>query len=502
MLTNKPKQLVSNTFFNILNLGVNILTAFFLTPFVIHSLGDRMYGVWTLVGTFIGYYGFLDLGVSSAVSRYLTKSIGEKQPENINVVASTALILFTGISLIGLIVTFIGVILCPLFVANKSDIVTFQIIFSLLGVSVSISFTSRVFGGVLFAYLRSDLCFIVQIITCLLRVALTYQVLLLGYKLIAIASVTFFISLLDNALVILISLKLFPHITYFGRYFNKETVKSLLSYGSYTIISQLADILRFNVDNLVITIYLGVACVTPYSIAFQIIRYFTFIVGAVSSAMKPVFSIYDGANDYESIREKYIFGMKLTSTFALFLGINMILYGNPFIVRWVGKEYENSYIVLVILAIVFTYELMQSQGIGVMYSLSKHKYLAYLNIGEGIGNLVLSIILAKKFGIYGVALGTAIPMFIAKTFFQPLYVCKIIQLPVLHYIKPLVISLSVSILICLGYYMLIKPYIIPDYLRLLMIGGGISIIFFPLAYVTIFNDTEKEYLRKGLMFIR
>ncbi|MGH9601249.1 MAG: hypothetical protein ACRD24_02570 [Terriglobales bacterium] len=33
------------------------VAAFFLTPFVIRSLGDHSYGLWLLVAGFIGYYG-------------------------------------------------------------------------------------------------------------------------------------------------------------------------------------------------------------------------------------------------------------------------------------------------------------------------------------------------------------------------------------------------------------------------------------------------------------
>ena len=41
---------------------------------------------------------------------------------------------------------------------------------------------------------------------------------------------------------------------------------------------------------------------------------------------------------------------------------------------------------------------------------AKHKFYAITSVIEGICNVVLSIILLKKYGIVGVALGTAIPM--------------------------------------------------------------------------------------------
>jgi O-antigen/teichoic acid export membrane protein len=38
---------------------------------MVHNLGDRMYGLWALAGAFIGCYGLLDLGLSSAVQRHI-----------------------------------------------------------------------------------------------------------------------------------------------------------------------------------------------------------------------------------------------------------------------------------------------------------------------------------------------------------------------------------------------------------------------------------------------
>ena len=53
-------------------------------PFLVHGLGDRMYGYWALVGAVLGYYGILDLGISPAVSFQLAKAIGEGDSESPN----------------------------------------------------------------------------------------------------------------------------------------------------------------------------------------------------------------------------------------------------------------------------------------------------------------------------------------------------------------------------------------------------------------------------------
>lgn len=56
-------ELVKNIGSNWIAFATSILTAFFLSPFIVHHLGDIAYGVWTLVISLISLLGLLDLGM-------------------------------------------------------------------------------------------------------------------------------------------------------------------------------------------------------------------------------------------------------------------------------------------------------------------------------------------------------------------------------------------------------------------------------------------------------
>jgi len=68
-----------------------------------------------------------------------------------------------------------------------------------------------------------------------------------------------------------------------------------------------------------------------------------------------------------------------------------------------------------------------------MFGVSRHRFLAWVTLAEGIANLGLSLYWARRYGMAGVALGTLVPMFIAKLFIQPIYVCKHLQIPLATY---------------------------------------------------------------------
>ena len=77
-------------------------------PFVINSLGDRMYGFWTLIGTFLGYYGLIDFGLSSAVNRYISEAVGAQDSKKCNNIFNTALVLFSILGVIALALSLWG----------------------------------------------------------------------------------------------------------------------------------------------------------------------------------------------------------------------------------------------------------------------------------------------------------------------------------------------------------------------------------------------------------
>ena len=71
----------------------NIIVSFFMMPFLVHSLGNRWYGFWALAGSILGYYGLLDLGLSSAVTRFVSQAFGQKRHDEINILVNSAIVM-------------------------------------------------------------------------------------------------------------------------------------------------------------------------------------------------------------------------------------------------------------------------------------------------------------------------------------------------------------------------------------------------------------------------
>ncbi|NLF29887.1 MAG: hypothetical protein GX591_03255, partial [Planctomycetes bacterium] len=98
-------SLVVNALSSWAGFAVLVVTGFLLTPFVIKHLGKNGYGVWSVVGSIIGYYGLLDLGVASAVRRYVARYAARDDHDALNETIATAMMLFMGAGVLILMVS-------------------------------------------------------------------------------------------------------------------------------------------------------------------------------------------------------------------------------------------------------------------------------------------------------------------------------------------------------------------------------------------------------------
>ena len=67
------KKIVKNTIANTLLKISQYIIGFLMFPFIIRHVGIEDYGLYLLVGAFVGYFGLLDFGVGSALVKYVAQ---------------------------------------------------------------------------------------------------------------------------------------------------------------------------------------------------------------------------------------------------------------------------------------------------------------------------------------------------------------------------------------------------------------------------------------------
>lgn len=474
-------------------------TTFFVTPLLVHELGGRLYGFWTLVGTFVGYYGFLDIGLTAAASRYLSQALGKGDEAELDRVASTAYYLFAAGAVVVGAATAASALACPLFIGDAAEAALFQKLILLMGAAAAVGFPSKVYTGMLTAGVRHDAIAGLSIARIALCNGGIYLALKTGHGIAGVAAVTFATTVLHYAATGLAARALFPKVRIATVAFETSRVASMFDYGAKVFVCQIGDILRMRLDTVVIAAFLGAGLVTPYVVGVRLVEGFVQLVRSSVGMMLPVFSRYEGRGDYDAIRDALLKVTKLSAILTGFVGFSLIFYGRAFILRWMGPGFETSYWVAAILCVSMIVALPQSPGIQLLYGVSKHKEYAVLSLCEGLVNLALSVILLRPLGLYGVALGTLASAALFKLLVQPTLVCRAARLPVRTYlVEGIALPLAKTAGALALFFAAASRWVSADYGAIAACAAVQTALFAPVAYFFIMDAPGRRAVSSAL----
>jgi len=418
------------------SLGVNVITGIFLSPFILHHLGDEAFGLWILIFSLTGYYGLFDLGIRSSIVRYVAKYSATEDYDELNRLINTAMFSYTGIGAVAMLITLVAVhFMNSIFKIPAEFVGTSRLLLLMVGASVSLGFPLGVFSGILEGLQRFYVLNFTNITSTIVRAILIVIALRRGGGLLSVALITVALPLVNqtvNATIALrhLRLKIGP------RYVNRNSLKLIATYSGTTFLIIVAGRLRFKTDAMVIGTFLSATAVTYFTIGSRLVDYATETVHSMAQIFVPMSSQSDALGDLSRLRKIFVAGNRMCAMVALPLCAVLVILGKSVIEAWMGARYVSvSYPVLLTLLFPSTLMLMQVASSRVLLGMGKHQMLAKVTLAEGVANLVLSIILVQKYGIIGDAFGTAIPLTCTMLFFLPHHLCRILKLRLLSYLR-------------------------------------------------------------------
>jgi O-antigen/teichoic acid export membrane protein len=426
----RGRHIARNVLFNWLGTIANMAVGFFLSPFILHRLGNIAYGVWVLAISVVAYLGLLDLGMQSSVLRFVSKGHTKKDHEGASEAISAALWVRLQISALALVLSIGLAAVFPFVFKVPAELASdARKAILIIGVTTAITMSIGVVGGVLSALNRYDLQNYVSFSQTAVRVIAVVVVLRAGHGIVAIALCELIAAVVGNLLLLWVSRQLYPELKIQIKKPKKETLRQIWSYSWYAFLTTIAVQLVYQSDNLVVGAFVSASAVTFYAIANSLCRYASQVVGSMGSTFVPAASTYEASGDSASLLGLYKNGTRATMLISLPILVTLIVRGPSFIGLWMGPQYaQSSGTVLVILASALFFSYANRTAASIAFGIEKHKTMAIWAIGEGIANLVLSITLVHWYGIYGVAVGTLVPSLIVQIGLWPRHISKLVGL--------------------------------------------------------------------------
>jgi O-antigen/teichoic acid export membrane protein len=430
------KRFVLNVMMNWVAMAVAMVVPFFLTPFVIRNLGVTAYGIWILAVSTVSYLNILDMGLRSAVIRFVSKAVAQEKLEDATSAIGAALWVRVLISLgVALLSIALAAAFPHLFKIPPDLQRAAQITVLMCALGIAITLISGVFGAVLAAAHRFDVLSEISAVQTLARAGGVVLILTSGHGLVALAYWELAVSVLGGLTTCAFALKIFPPCRVRVARPDVVLLKSIWSYSLTTFIFIIAVQIIISTDNLVVGAFVSVSMVAFYSIGGSLMSYSSQVVSAVSTTFTPMASALEAGGKLESLQSLLLRGTQATLGIALPISLALLFRGKTFIGLWMGSQYsEISGTVLQILIISQFFGIADSTAGSIMMAIDKHKPVAKWAVIEAVLNLSLTVVLVKTLGLYGVAWGTSIAMAFVHLVFYPRYVSKVLDIPIRRFL--------------------------------------------------------------------
>jgi len=461
-------QLVKNVSSNWVALVVNVLVGIFLSPFILHRLGDTAFGIWVLIFSITGYYGLFDLGIRSSVVRYVSKAKATGDPDYASRVISTSLFAYSCIGIVTFLITLTLTAHVDAFFHIEPEFhTTARWLLFMVGSGVSLGFPLGISGGMLEGLQRFDITSFTSIASALLRALLIVIALQHGHGLLVVAFITVILPILASTVAAMVAFRLLPIRLRWSRV-DRETFREMAGYSAPMLIMIVSARLRFKSDSVIIGAILSPAAITYFNIGSRIVDYAGEVVESLAQTFVPMASHAYSRGDVDRLRKIFVAGNRFCAFTIFPICAILIILGRSVIEAWVGERYvAQSYPVLLILLISTALMLAQAASGRVLMGMSRHGTWAIVMFIEGVVNIVLSVLLVRPYGIIGDAIGTAAPLAATMIFFLPWHVCRQLQIRMSLYLREAyLLPVMVCTPVVIG-LLLMKRWFVPhNYLQL------------------------------------
>lgn len=498
---NESSQRKSGIILSYVSIIVSTLVQLVYTPFLIRMLGQSEYGLYSLVYSIIGYLTVLDLGFGNAIVVYTAKYRAQKMYDKEKKLHGMFYVIFC---IIGIVAGFFGLILyfnvenvfantMTLKELNKA-----KIMMLILSLNLFITFAFNIYTSIITAYEKFTYQKLMSILNTLLKPLFIIPLLFLGYK-----SVTMCIVLTLINLIIMLSnyfyckKKLDVNINFLG--FDKNVFKEILGYSFFIFLGVIVDKVNWSVDQFVLGAVSGTVAVSLYSVASQVNTLFIGLSTAVSGVMLPKMSKMIAKNYSSSdITREFIKVGRIQYLIVFLMVSGLTLFGKEFFIAWAGKDYVISYYIAIILIIPLCIPLIQNLGISIMQAKNMHKFRSLLLLFIAIGNIILSIPLAKLYGGVGSAIGTSISLIIGNIIILNIYYQKRGGINVIKFWKE-IFKMTIPFVIPIAIILVLMKFItLHGFVHLIVFGSIYTIIYCIVCYLLVMNDYEKNIVNKVL----
>ncbi|NOU87840.1 oligosaccharide flippase family protein [Paenibacillus sp. LMG 31460] len=448
-------QLKAGAVLSYIALFISSAISLLYTPIMLNLLGQSEYGLYSLATTAAGFVGVLNFGLGNAVIRYTAKYKTLKDEEGCSRLYGMFSIMY---GILGIIALASGIILTlnsqQIFSNSLSidEVDKLIVLMWIMVINISIGIGLGLFSVIILAHEKFIFQKVITIASLIVNPLIMLPLLIMGYGSISVAIVTTTI----NFITILINIYYCFRVLRIKILFKKlkpDILKEIIVFSSYIFLNLIIDKIYWSKDPFILGIYSGTAAISIYTIGVSFTGYFSGFSAAISNVfLSKVTGLVTNEVSDKELSDLFIRIGRVQYIILSFALSGFVVFGQEFIILWVGKAYRTSFIIAIIILVPMIISLTQSMGIIILQAKNMHKFRSIVYLAIAIANVLLSVILVQKWGAIGCAIATAAAFTTGNIIIMNIYYWKKLKISIptfwkniLYMSSPLLVSLLFGI---------------------------------------------------------
>ena len=416
-------KIARNTLANAMGRFWSMAVAFLLTPYIVGKLGDERFGIWAFLGVFVGYFAVVDLGISPAVVKFVAQYYTSRDFERLNRAVNSA---FVAVALLMGTLCLIGVSFSRPFLhlfklspQNYSEAWFALVGFFILMIGQG---SLSVFQGVLSGLQRMDLLNVISIGTSLPNALSVVFFIGHGYGLrglIYANAITFALNLI---LTVVSVRRVCPQCRLNPLMFDWKTMKELLGFGLQMQVNNLAALVCWHGDKIMIGFFLNMAKVTTYELGYRLAMTARMVPSFFFMGVMPAAAEVHAKEDREQLQRMFDLGSRYLAL-LVFPSMSLLMLCAPVaMMAWMKESRPDSILAARMLSIGFLVNLLGGVGTAMARGMGRPDIETRTIPLQFAVNFGLGIPLIIKIGFWGPLIATPV-----STILGTVYVFYLLQ---------------------------------------------------------------------------
>lgn len=407
-----------NSIFNIAGFFVNFPILLLLTPLMLKILGIAQFGIWAIAGVVTSYAQLSDIGMTTAIVKFVAEHWIKKDIDRISKIASTT---FFSFAITGGLVTSITLLLRNYIILNLLKVpaaiqseALFVITWIILIFYFNIIFS--VFNSLLLGIQRMDVTNTISITTNIFKAIGIYFFLSKGFGLNGLIVNSAIFSGITITLNIFWAKKLIKGVKINPLLFSFKEFKRVFKYSINILSANLISFGQDPISKIIIAAYTSLTFVAFYEIGNriqQVVRQF-FNIGL--TPLLPAASELHSIDNQDEIKKIYFSISRILYLFATPLFLLIIILAKPLVHIWLGNGYEVAARAIQFILIGQFASLFVTPQYIILQGIEKPVINTYAHLLAAFLNISVSILLIPYMGFYGVLIGGIISLIVSALF--------------------------------------------------------------------------------------